>query len=299
MTTPIRSQTIFLDSSKALGSSSSWGITLDSGLVSCGPDEELSISIERFSCLSSWSWMPAGKSFVFYDASGLDAVTVALPAGNPTLQDLAAGITNEIAATRPNFTCIYEVTTGSLLFTSNVTMSLVFPDLATAKLLGFTTLTPISFNTYNGDKIRAWWGDGTCDDAIRSDFPLVPLAFRSINVGVSGFSPVCHSINNSGPSGSMQTCDTLTVIPVDAAPQTWLDYRNVPGANQMRVADKQLTMLHFNFTDDFGSPIVALPSQQFLQLRVDTYKTFDSTCVLLSNILRTLQLVAISHSRTA
>ena len=241
--------------------------------------------------------MPAGKSFVFYDASGLDAVTVALPAGNPTLQDLAAGITNEIAATRPSFTCIYEVTTGCLLFTSNVTMSLAFPDLSTAKLLGFNTLTPLSFNTYHGDTIKAYYGDGSADDAIRSDFPLVPLAFRSIHIGVSGFSPVCHSLNNSGPSGSMQTCDTLAVIPVDAAPQTWLDYRNVPGANQVRVADKHLTLLQFNMTDDFGSPIVGLPAQQFLQLRVDTYKTFDSTCVLLSNILRTVQLVAISQQK--
>ena len=289
---PIRSQTIFLDSSKAQGTASSWGITLDSGLVRCDDDECMMVSIERYSCLTSWPWMPSGKSFVFHDASGLDPVTVTLPAGNPTLQDLAAGITSEIAVTRSSFTCIFEVTTGCLLFTSNVTMSLAFPDLATAKLLGFGSLNPISFNTYHGDTIKAYFGDGSADDAIRSDFPIVPLAFSSINIGVSGFSPVCHSLNNT--SGIVQACDTLAIIPVDSGPMCWLDYRNVPGANQMRIADKHLTQIQFNMTDEFGKPITTLPAQQFLQLRVDTYKTFDSACVLLSNILRTLQLVAMA-----
>lgn len=295
MATPVRSQTIFLDSSRAWGTNCDWGITLESGLVDCGADECMAVSVERFSCLASWTWLPAGAAFVYHDDSGGADVTVALPAGNPRLEDLAAGITSEIAATRPYFTCVFERTTGCLLFTSNYVMSLTFPSLATAALLGFTSVSVQSASTYHGDTLKAYWEDGTADNAVRSQQPLVPLPFRSIRIGVSGFTPLSRSLCNAGTNGAVQTCDTLAVVPVDSAPQTWLDYRNQPGANQMRVADKQLTQVRFAMTDDFGRPLTALPVQQFLQLRVDTYKTFDATCVLLSNILRTIQLVAVQN----
>jgi hypothetical protein len=209
---------------------------------------------------------------LFTDDSGGAPIEITLEAGNPRFQQVADSIQAQVLARRTkacDFTCIYNPAQGALVFNYSWEYSLLFADEAAAGLLGF-----------DGSLVHVM---GT-----RTSRALEALPVRSIKVIVSGvnFRNLCSSGNRFSDSA------VLACFPVvDLRPYTWLDIVNEQAPSML--SQKTITELRFHLTDWEGNDLTMLPQRQYIQLRVDTVKTFDTTAILLSNILKTLQLTAL------
>lgn len=265
MHTLVKSQTVFIDSSTCGAADTPWQYTLGCGPLSlcCNQDEIMVLTLKRFSVLATWTWLPACILTV-----ELNEVphTITLPAGNPTLRELATMIDKQI--TTSGFQCLFDRPSNSLVFDSDAgDVQLVFPDTDVAALFGFATATP-----------------GPAQ-SVKSQHPIVPLAFDSIKVCLDSVTPDYEAHSYTTASGELlQPTSCLAVLPVDVQPFTWLDYRNVDNSFALPVTNREIQRLSFRLTDFSGAPLRRLP-HHFIVLQVETYKRNDPVLMLMGSAL--------------
>ncbi len=257
----VKSQHIFLDSSKAsqiTDQAWKWTAHLEPGLVQCHPQEEyMTVTLERFSTVADWDWIPAGTCFTVMaaDQSGGPAyeVTVQLPVGNPRLSKVAEAISDAVRYV--GVQCAYDQASNKLIFLSAYGLQLRFPTLAVAKLLGFTEV------------------DVGPSYSLTSAEPIRPLPVDTIAVHLLGVCPVQGGVNctNILPGSNVTPCHILGVLAMTASPYTMLDWQNPNSAFTTVLADKSLSNLTFLLTDWAGEKLTKL-GQHYLTLRVDTYR---------------------------
>jgi hypothetical protein len=228
-----------------------WTAYIEPGLITCGPDEYMTLTLERFFTVYSWDWIPQGAFFVVSDDSGAAQVTVNLPQGNPVLDCLAKQISSSVDSDK--FSCTYDPSTNRMTFTSAFGIVLTFPSLDVANLLGFDQLTV-------GPQL-----------SITSTRIIRPLPIDTIAVNIVGVRPAQGSYHCTNVASSFVTpCTLLGVIPMHARPYTMLEWENSSNSFEMVLADKTLSNLTFSLTDWSGKPLKQI-GQHYMTLRVDTY----------------------------
>jgi hypothetical protein len=280
----MKSQTLFIDASRCTGTSSRFGVVFEPDTIKCGDDERLTLTLEKYSCLATWPWVPEGSFFVYEDSSGTPSAQVVLPWGNPRLGDIAQSLQAQLTASHPGAQVNFDAATSLFTLSSDHHITLYFSDPFTATLLGFepvlrgptTSLGPA----------------GT----LVSSLPCRPLAFDSIRIDVQGLVPYSRNACTSDSEGQMRSTDIIAAFPVNVAPFCWVDYENHAEAFSIECGDKSISALQFSMTDWDGNELSMLPAKQYLQIRVDTNKILDDQSILLTNILRTIQLVAVQQS---
>ncbi|MGH8467020.1 MAG: hypothetical protein ACRER5_23000, partial [Pseudomonas sp.] len=151
-------------------------------------------------------------------------------------------------------------------------VQLSFPDPIIMRCLGFDTEP----------------GPGS---VVISQRAIVPLAFTSIKILLSGISPDGSAWNyTTSPGALLQPTSCMAMFPVDAQPFTWLRYDNTDGSFQQPVADKNITQLRFHLTDWDGQPLTAL-TRNYMVLKVDTYKRTDPSLGLLATAASSLKVL--------
>lgn len=281
--TKIRSQTVFLSSRHGSHNTdvpSQWTADIEPDLIQCKQDEYMTITLERFSTIASWDYIPPGSSFKISDDSGASARTIALPQGNPRLQKVADDIQRQLTGTK--HTCSYDSASSRFQFTSAFDICLEFPSIDVARLLGFTKLV-------QGPQL-----------SICSETSVTPLPIETICVHLLGIRPAPGAHACTNVQGRL-VCPTtvLGVIPVNCSPYTLLDWMNGTDSFQLTVADKFVNSLTFHMTDWNGKPLSCL-GPQYLTLRIDTYEKLNNNLSgLISSItndLRTLKFMKIAKA---
>lgn len=271
----IKSQTIFLDSSQGslnVDKPWEWTANCEPGLICCGPDEFMTLTLERFMTVADWDWVPKDARFTIADDSGAAPRVVLLPRGNPKLQKIAEAITSS------KLQCTYDQASNRFVFTSAFDFELMFPSLEVARILGFSEL-------HVGPHMT-----------ITSSQPIKPLPIDSIAVHVQGVCPTRSGYNATNIANQHVTsCSMLGVIPVDARPYTLLDWQNQGSVFTMVLEDKQLSSMTFMLTNWKKEPLTQL-GQHYMFLRVDTFQkqskleAYVSELASTVNIMKVLQL---------
>ena len=263
----MRSQTLFLDSSKGTvdgQDAATWSTVIQPGLLECGPDEHMVLTVERFFTVWRWYWIPYGWGFSIVGETGFGPsfetdVSVILPEGNPTLCTMAHEIqsrANKYMPASVGFTCKFLPDTGKLEFRSERLLGLRFPNLDIARAIGFSSLevTP-NFNLFE------------------SDHPIEPLPIPAIRIDIGGITrePGAENVTNVSSVEHASPTECAALIPVDCRPFTALAWANDGNSFKIHVADKRISRLTFSAKSWEGDPLVQL-GQYYLVLRVDTYR---------------------------
>lgn len=285
----LKSQLLFLCSDQASHRNDTpwhWSADIEPDVLAIDrPDERMTLTLEGFSTVYDWDWIPADASFVLRRDGLLHTdTTVRLPRGNPVLQDLARDIDRQIPkkdvfGNDVGLTCQWNRARVGMQFvnTGGYEFELFFPDLQTAAFLGFTDVH-VRILEY---------------EIKHSDQPIRPLPVESIyvhlvNADVARDAP---HLSNAGavrgaqqPNGNLLGAsqhtplagtaavpnNLLGVVRMTAQPYTMLVWRNKTDAFQVALEGRQLTRLTFALTDWQGAPLTML-GRNYLTLRVDTW----------------------------
>jgi hypothetical protein len=264
----VKTQTLFIDTDYCVGSTSDFTVTFDTDALQCDPSQYMEIVLERYSTMADWPYSVGGRFTVKSTGS---PVTVTLPRGSPTFQELAAAI--DATSSSVNVRCRYDDMTGRLVFTGAVVALEFAENDATAALLGFSG--------------QSHWAVGI----LTSENPLHAFGIKYICLKMTGVT----SNNIATTADGVCATDIVGIIPVDVRPYDWLIWHNDDDAYSAVISDTRITQLHFRMEDIDGNLLTQLPRQS-LQLRIDTYAKLGTTEVMLSNILRTLELMAMSRN---
>lgn len=260
---PLRTQSLFLSSARSSlprDTPADWGVALEPGLLECGPDEYMTLTLESFYCVHDWTWMPEGATVTIAGPAG-DAVA-ALPTGNPTLVAVAAAITAAAAPSVPGFRCAFNPATNKLELTADADFVVIFPTAEDAARLGFTSVL------VDEDGASVVVEPGV--DAIASDRPVLPIPISTVRIDLAGVRAVAHNLSNLTATALAAPCHTLAAIPVHGSrPFTLFEWHNPGGAFPVVLADDKVQELRFRLTDWEGRPLAAM-GPHHLVLRVDT-----------------------------
>jgi hypothetical protein len=264
----VRTHSIFLDS--AAGSSApdepaAVVYDIEPNLIKCSEDETMCLTLERFHTVHNWPWIPEGTFVrVFGDTSvaGLDLdIVVLLAEGNPTVAHLACNFEQQVRAQLPDG-ALYEVR-----YASNVNrfaircdrdLGLRFPDLATARLMGFDALEVAAVPTMT-DRF-----------SLESTLPIQPLPIDSIRLDVRGVSVRSHNATNLAQRQVGPTA-CIAMMPVTSRPWTLFTHVNDSGSFRLVLNDRALTRLTLVARDWGGRPLTEL-GQYYVSIRVDVYR---------------------------
>jgi hypothetical protein len=264
----VRTHSVFLHS--AAGSSApdepaAVVYDIEPNLIKCSEDETMCLTLERFHTVHNWEWIPDGSRFRVVGDTSLfreDAdVDVRLPEGNPTVSQIACEIEYQVRNMLPE-TALYEVryqpNVNRFAFRSDRNLGFRFPDLATARILGFDALEVPAVPTM------------TERFSIESALRIQPLPIDSIRLDVRGVSVRSHNATNLaqrlvGPTAC------IAMMPVTSRPWTLFTHVNDSGSFRLVLNDRALTRLTLVVRDWGGRPLTEL-GQYYVSIRVDVYR---------------------------
>lgn len=250
----LRRQTLFIRSAdRVLGTPSDYTVDVQDGLVRCGVNEVLEVTLSQFFGRATWLGLnDANRRLTFVDAASGARTDVTLQAGNYTMRALAKAL----AAAYPVVEVKFLPQFAHLRLRFRTPHRLEFPSEEAARYFGFAALAV-------GPALE-----------LESTEPLNPAPVSSVCVHLLNLHPLAAGNGMSAPGGRIVPTSLLMAIPVSAAPFTDLEYRNLADDFAMVIADKRVHKLQVRITDFAGRELLVMPEHN-LVLTISVYRTDD------------------------
>lgn len=256
----LRRQTLFIASAhRTAGTPADYTVDVQDGLVRCGADEVLEVSLSQFLARATWLAVnDANRRLAFVDAASGARTEVALQAGNYTMRALAKALLAAYPAGLAEAKFLPQFAHLRLRF--RAPHRLEFPSLEAAAFFGFARLaTPTEPLTH----------------LVESTEALNPAPVASVCVHLVNLHPLAAGNGMSAPGGCVRPTTLLMAVPVAAAPFCDIEYRNTADDFSMVVADRRIHRLHVRITDFAGAPVTFMPDHHLI-LTVSVYRTGDA-----------------------